>query len=427
MLHVLVIGHVWPEPCSSAAGSRMHALLRLFRAQGWRVTFACAAQPGMHRADLAALGVDEAGITLNCSSFDDQLRVWQPDIVLYDRFMTEEQFGWRVARTCPDALRVLDTEDLHSLRHARHRLLKAALKAGETCPFPALMDPDRLFASMVEDDLTLRELAALYRVDLNLIISDAEMRLLTGVLGVPAALLHYCPFLLPAQRPSVADFDARAHFISIGSFRHAPNWDAVLWLKQQIWPLIRRRLPQACVQVYGSYPTPKAAALHDPATGFLVGGWVPDALAAMQAARVCLAPLRFGAGIKGKLSDAMLCGTPSVTTPIGCEGMGPADAWCGYVASDAVAFAEAAVRLYTDAPVWRCAQQRGHTLRDAFDEGRHGAALLARLAEGREHRHARRRANLTGALLRHHLHASTRYLSEWIEAKNRHTGETAGN
>jgi hypothetical protein len=126
MQKVLVIGYVWPEPRSSAAGSRMIELLELFRAQGWQVIFASAAALSEHRADLRELGVPEVSIALNCDSFDAYVAELQPDLVLFDRFFTEEQFAWRVERACPTPLRVLDNSDLHSQREARQQLLKSA-------------------------------------------------------------------------------------------------------------------------------------------------------------------------------------------------------------------------------------------------------------------------------------------------------------
>ncbi len=125
MTQVLVIGYVWPEPNSSAAGSHMMSLLKLFRTQGWQVEFASPAQRTEHMEDLAQYGISSADIALNCSSFDAYLGELKPDIVMFDRFMMEEQFGWRVDKYAPNALKILDTEDLQCLRGARHEAHKA--------------------------------------------------------------------------------------------------------------------------------------------------------------------------------------------------------------------------------------------------------------------------------------------------------------
>ena len=125
---IVIIGYVWPEPNSSAAGSRMMQLLHYFKQRSHRVIFASVAQLSEHREILADSDIEEHSISLNCSSFDHWIKQLQPDIVLFDRFMMEEQFGWRVEQQCPDCLRILDTEDLHSLREARHQQLKQALK-----------------------------------------------------------------------------------------------------------------------------------------------------------------------------------------------------------------------------------------------------------------------------------------------------------
>lgn len=424
MYNVLIVGYVWPEPRSSAAGSRMIELIELFRAQGWRVTFASAAALSEHRADLAVYDVPEVAITLNCDSFDALVSELQPDLVLFDRFFSEEQFGWRVERCCPQAIRVLETSDLHSLRDARQRLLKEAQRhAGseqERHRQGAVQaDAPQLFAAMAEDDLAQREVAAIYRCDLTLLISDFEQALLQEQFGVPAALLQHCTLMLIPSQIAAPGFAERRDFISIGNFRHAPNWDAVLWLKHQLWPLIRQRLPQAQLQVYGSYPPPKATALHNPKQGFNVLGWAADAHVVMSQARVCLAPLRFGAGIKGKLADAMSCGTPSVTTPIGSEGMRGELPWAGAVVDSADAFADAAVALHEHAQQWSEAQQRGQRiLAERFDRQAAGQQLIERLQRLRDNLQTERRANFVGSMLRHHQHKSTQYMSQWIAAKH---------
>ncbi|WP_394777338.1 glycosyltransferase [Undibacterium sp.] len=428
---VLIIGYVWPEPRSSAAGSRMMEFIELFIAQNWQVTFASAAALSDHRADLPALGVAEVRIAINCDSFNDVAAALQPDLVLFDRFFTEEQFGWRVEQVCPQALRVLDTVDLHSLRNVRQRLLKQSQQGIASEPQkqsvgPVLAVPEQLYAAMADDDMAQREIAAIYRSDLSLLISDAEMDFLQQQFAIPAALLHHCALMSSASAHSGADpaFEQRRHFISIGNFRHAPNWDTVLWLKHALWPAIRRQLPQAELHVYGSYPPPKAMALHQPAQGFHMLGWAEDAHTVMAHSRVCLAPLRFGAGIKGKLADAMLCGTPSVTTAIGAEGMSGGLPWAGAVADDGEEFAAAAVALYRDQALWQQARQHGNDiLREMFAKADMGRDLLTRLNDARLNQAAYRQRNFTGAMLRHHLHKSTQYMSQWIAAKNKAAGQ----
>lgn len=425
---VLVIGYVWPEPRSSAAGGYVMQLLGVFLQQGWDVTFSSPAGAGEHQEDLTALGIREVPIELNNSSFDTFVRELAPDIVLFEQFMMEEQFGWRVEKHCPDALRVLGTQDLQSLRHARHQRLKDRLKASDNdTDFSELFAPAlrEEFELMADTDLAKREIAALYRCDLNLMISEVEIELLVEQFNVPRNLLHWCPLMVDVPDSPPAPFEDRGHFIHIGNFRHAPNWDAVLWLKTTIWPLIREQLPTAQLHIYGAYTPPKATALHNAAQGFHVMNWAEDALQVMSAARVCLAPLRFGAGIKGKIVDAMICGTPNVTTPIGAEAMHGNGPWPGAVTRTAREFADCAVQLYKDQAQWSNAQTVGlELLADRYQVHTHGPALIARLEYCQQHLAQLRRDNFTGSMLRHHQHKSTQYMAQWIEAKNRTKEDT---
>nr|BFD41764.1 glycosyltransferase family 4 protein [Pseudomonas sp. FFPRI_1] len=421
---VLIIGYVWPEPRSSAAGGHMMQILQCFLDQGWELTFSSPANEGEHKEDLQALGIRECPIELNNASFDRFVAELAPDIVLFDQFMMEEQFGWRVEQHCPSALRVLETSDLQCLRHARHQRLKEHLKRdADEDDFSPLFAKAAIeeFRHMAETDLAKREIAALYRCDLSLMVSQVEIELLVEQFGLPAALLHWCPLMVEPLAGDFMPFEQRAHFLSIGNFRHAPNWDAVLWMKNRVWPLIRQQLPGAQLHLYGAYTPPKAAALHNPAQGFHIMNWAEDALQVMSAARICLAPLRFGAGIKGKLLDAMLCGTPSVTTPMGSESMLEAGLpWPGAVAESASALAAAAVALYQDQARWQQAQARGVALLAArYCQQVHGPALIQRLEHCRQHLAQLRRDNFTGSMLRHHHHKSTQYMAQWIEAKNR--------
>ncbi|KAF7764371.1 hypothetical protein PCIT_b0354 [Pseudoalteromonas citrea] len=403
---VLVIGYVWPEPNSSAAGSHMMSILRFFKKQQWQVEFASPAQKTEHMIDLAEEGISTKDIQLNCASFDEYIQTYAPDIVMFDRFMMEEQFGWRVDTYAPNALKILDTEDLQCLRNARHDAHKA----------------QREFSHLdLMSDIAKREIAAILRSDMSLIISDHEMDLLDSVFNVDPSLLHHLPFMvdLDAITQETPHFAQRQHFMTIGNFRHAPNWDAVLYL-QEIWPRIRKQIPDAELHIYGSYPPPKATALNNPKTGFLIKGWADDALEVMRNSRVCLSPLRFGAGIKGKLLEGMITQTPCVTTHIGAEGMHGDLPWHGAIADTASEFAEKAIELYQSETHFTQAQQAGNTLLSSFyDQNKLQKTLLEKIHFIMSDLQAHRSSNFTGQMLKHHTMRSTKYMAQWIEAKNK--------
>jgi len=417
--HVLIIGSVWPEPASSGAGLRILQFIQLFRQQQWLVTFASTAATTEHMADLDSLSVRCVPILVNDSSFDVFIGKLQPDIVLFDRFSMEEQFGWRVETCCPQALRILETIDLHCLRHARHLQHKRQQQSEST----VIQDVP---TADLYNAIAYREIASIYRSDISILTSGYEMTLLQERFSMATEIIHLCPFMFTAQQihTSTPDFQQRQHFMTIGNFRHAPNWDAVLWLKHSIWPLIRAQLPQAEMHIYGAYTPAKAMALHHPASGFHVLGRADNVDAVMQKSRICLAPLRFGAGIKTKLADAMRNGLPNITTSIGAEGMGvegmsKAHPWAGTVANDARSLADAAVALYQQQSTWQQAQSHGfNILRSQFDSQRNGQALIQKIKQVLADLEQHRRHNFHGSMLRQHQHRSTEFMSRWIEAKN---------
>lgn len=405
-LTVLIIGKVWPEPNSSAAGSRMMQLIECFKEQEWEIIFASAASKSGNEADLKNLGIQEAAIKLNNSSFDDFVLQLQPDMVLFDRFMTEEQFGWRVAEQCPDALRVLDTEDLHCLREARYQSWK-----------------NNEEVDIRDIDVAKREIASILRSDLSLIISSYEMKLLKEVFRIDKSLLLHLPFILDSLKENAINnwhtFDNRDQFISIGNFLHKPNWNAVLYLKEKVWPLIRAQLSNTELHIYGAYSSQKVEQLHNPEEGFLVKGRADSAEEVVGKARVLLAPIRFGAGLKGKLIEAMQCGTPSVTTSIGAEAMHGNLPWPGAIKHDPEEFAEAAIQLYRDEQKWKEAQKAGISIINSlYDKMELGERLVKSITELRSNLASHRKQNFLGEMLQHHTAASTKYMSKWIEAKN---------
>ncbi|MGJ8734531.1 MAG: glycosyltransferase [Cellulophaga sp.] len=405
MKNVLFIGFVWPEPTTTAAGGRILQLITFFIQQNYTVTFASTAAKSVYSVDFSSLGVLEKQIQLNNASFDDFINDLNPDIVVFDRFLTEEQFGWRVAQVVPNAIRILDTEDLHFLRKAREE----AFKKGKIQPTEE---------ALKKLEITKREIASIYRSDFSLVISMYEEQLLKNTFKIDSSLLLHLPFMLDAYSNTGNSFKNRKDFVCIGNGKHKPNVDAVLWLHKEIWPLIRKELPEAKLHIYGAYLPQQLTEKDNAKTGFLVHGWGEDANQIMQQTKVNLAPLRFGAGIKGKLIDAMRNGTPSVTTKIGAEGMYGNLAWSGEIADTAANFAANAVNLYTNEAAWFQAQKNGvEILNTYYAKTNLETKLSNKISTLQKDLEKHRNANFIGSLLQHHSMMSTKYLSKWIAEK----------
>ncbi len=121
MKNLVIIGKVFPEPNSTAAGSRMIQLMDLFLTQNYQITFLSTASISENSFDLSSKNIQFQNIILNDNSFDELIKNLNPDIVVFDRFTTEEQFGWRISGRVPNTVKILDTEDLHFLRNAQRK------------------------------------------------------------------------------------------------------------------------------------------------------------------------------------------------------------------------------------------------------------------------------------------------------------------
>jgi hypothetical protein len=404
---LLIIGQTFPEPTTTAAGGRMLQLIEMFISHGYAITFASSASSSEKSFNLDSLGVATQKITINDSSFDDFVRQLNPTLVLFDRFITEEQFAWRVTQSCPKALKILDTEDLHFLRKARQQALKNATDVKDA----------NLFTETAK-----REIASILRCDLSLIISEFEMKLLTDTFAVSKEILYYLPFMVTKLPDSsnFPEFEQRTNFMTIGNLLHGPNVDSVLYLKKEIWPLIKKQLPQAELYIYGNYAPQHILELHNQKQGFYIMGWADSVAHVMQKARVCLAPLRFGAGLKGKLLDAMLYGTPGVTTSIGAEGMYGDLPMPGVIADTPEAFAELSVAIYSNKIKWQQNAQRGvEIIKERYNGKVISRDFMTRLDALKTNLKLHRQAHFIGQILQHQSLQASKYLSKWIEEKNK--------
>ena len=327
-------------------------------------------------------------------------------MVLFDRFITEEQFGWRVRDHLPECMLILDTEDLHSLRYSRENAIRSG---GQWSP------PD-----WTADPVFYRELASILRCDLSLIISTAEEQLLIGQVPLLSGKLLYLPF----QFDRISDLDApgfgqRADFVFVGNGRRRPNTDAIRQLKGDIWPLLSEVLPEAKLHVYGAYLPKAVQALHAPRERFLIHGWAPRLEPVLSSSRLQLAPLRFGAGVKGKILNALQFGLPTLSTRMGWEGIYDAAGRDGFAAESTRAFAEKAATLYHSQELWKkalalqqtaAATHFGNTMDALFDwieipGDRPAPSEPAQV--------------ILQNMLRDQAFDRVRYLSKWIEAKDR--------
>jgi len=406
---ILIIGLVWPEPGSSAAGTRMIQLVRLFLSKGYEVIFASAASKSEFSFNLQEIGASERGITLNDPGFNLFLQEINPGMVLFDRFIMEEQYGWRVQEECPDAMRILDTEDLHCLRNARQQAIKSNQPFNEADLFT---------------DMAKREIAAILRCDLSLIISEVEMKILQEQFHLDPALIYYLPFL--EEEITEEDirnwnpFEEREGFVFIGNFLHEPNWHTLQVLKTTVWPLLRKKLPAASLHIYGAYATQKVMQLHNEKERFYIHGRAKHARECISNHRILLAPIQFGAGVKGKFIDAMQVGTPAVTTTVGAEAMTGGMDWNGEIADDLTEFADQAAALYQDKNRWLEAQQNGVLIiNERYGKSRFMESFLTAIKTLSADLAGHRRRNFFGQILQYHTANSTKYMSLWIAEKKR--------
>ncbi len=400
---VVFIGLVWPESKSSAAGSRIMQLLSLFEKNNFEVYFLSSAQKSDYSDDLSQFQCFQ--IELNSNSFEELLAEIAPEIIVFDRFVTEEQFSWRIKKQLPNVLTILDTEDLHFLRFAREKAIKESR---------ILTDHD------LYSEYAKREIASILRCDLSLIISQFEINLLQEKFAISASQLQYLPFLMDDFSNSNPSFSERKDVFFIGNFHHEPNLDAAMYLKSIIWPMVRKLNNKISISIYGAYMPSKILQLHNEKEKFFVKGRIEDASFAFKTHKVLLAPLRFGAGQKGKLLESMIYGVPSITSSIGAEGMNFGLPWNGCVTDNPQEIANSFVRIIENQEEWELAVENGYEIVNTFfKRSIHEVNFMQKLEEIGNNLIKHRQSNFFGQILNHNSVNAVKFMSKWIEEKNK--------
>ncbi|MGH3936641.1 MAG: glycosyltransferase [Pseudonocardiaceae bacterium] len=342
---VLVADHQVPTPDRDSGSMRMHRLLLLLVELGQRVMFfpsnGALLQP--YTGEL-----QRHGITVIPDVDGQATFLREAGAALTLAVLSRPQVAWKLLEElrmyAPRCLVGYDTVDLHFLR--LHRQAELARSTGDE------QDAARLGGKAAASREL--ELGLVRAADLTLVVSEHEQHLLRDL--VPEAdvrvlsNVHHPAGEVPGPR-------GRAGLLFVGSFDHLPNRDAVGWMVHDVLPLVHRRHPATVLHVVGSNPPPDVL---DLATDTVeVHGWVPDLAALHQRCRVSVAPLRFGAGVKGKVGESMAAGLPTVCTAVAVEGMGLIDGQHVLVAADATGFADQVVTLLDDDALWRTLSQAG--------------------------------------------------------------------
>ncbi|MGH3620529.1 MAG: glycosyltransferase family 4 protein, partial [Sciscionella sp.] len=365
---VLVVDHQVPSPDKDSGSVRMRRLLDVLVAQGARVVFFASngALPRGYTDDLQQAGVtvlaDEAGQHEFLREAGEELR-----LVLLSRPNVAWRYLEQVRDCAPQALLAYDTVDLHFVRLGRQAELAAEL--GDTARAAALRK--RADASRE------LELGLVRSADVALTVSDSERAVLTA--HVPdaefAVLSNVHIERGPAATPS-----GRTRLLFVGSFDHPPNVDAARWLAEEIMPLVRKRCPEAVLDLVGSNPPAEVLALDG--DGVVSHGWVPDLAPLYAAARLSVAPLRFGAGVKGKVGESLGHGVPVVGTPVAFEGTALTEGREVLIGTTAEQIADAVVTALGDDELWQRLSDAGRaTIAEQFGPELARATLNDLLAE----------------------------------------------
>jgi GT2 family glycosyltransferase len=341
---ILVLDQITPEPDRDAGSIATLELMRALRDLGQKITFApcsnlCDIPP--YTDLLSGLGF-ELVILPWTKSLRQHLkeRGWTYDAVLIFRPNTWQDHIGDVRKYAPQAKLIYHACDLHFLRNRRASDFSLPSKKAVTTHF---------------DSLEQAELDLISESDLCILHSTVEKQLVekerpgTRVICFPWS---YEP------RGRGKPFEQRSGIIFVGGYRHLPNVDAVKYYLESIHPLVKERLSEsATFTAAGSFPPASLQAFAGP--DVTVPGYVEEISPILFEARTMVAPLRYGAGVKGKIVSAMAHGLPVVTTTVGAEGMGLTEGENVLIADEPREFADAVFRLYSEPGLWHRLQQAG--------------------------------------------------------------------
>ena len=296
---LLIIAHLWPESKTTAAGQHLLALIQSFKNAEYQVHLGCTVDKTSLGDSFSEYAIKVHKIALNCNSFDELLLDLRPEVILFDRFISEEQFGWRVYKNLPRCFTLLNTEDLNSLRLSRSKGKEEEWEATDTFK---------------------REIASFYRVDKVLIISREEINKLTALLPSIASKLIYAPLIIHRREISTNINRKPWSFVFFGSGKHPGN-TATLQRIIELWPNILEIQPESSLFIFGAYYPESLINMANKLKQVSFLGWVEDIDTVLLNYQFLLSPTPFGAGLKGKVLQSINNGVICLCSSIASEGI----------------------------------------------------------------------------------------------------------
>jgi glycosyltransferase involved in cell wall biosynthesis len=341
----LVIEHRLPTPDRTSSSVRLTAIIKLIRQEGWDITFVSDDKKEKYHWILENIERDlpkyentlrAIGVS-SFYGFEQAVEILRRegesfDLVILSYPEIMHKYAPLVRAFAPLAHLVYDTVDLHGLRFSREAAITD--NNSELVMKAEYYDRIERAGCQVADTVI-----AITPNEAEQVVSRSSR--VRDLMIIPN--LHH----IEAQ---LATSEKRAGLLFVGHYLHTPNEDAVCHFVRDVYPLIERQLPGIEFTMLGSSITDKVKALETETIHAV--GYVEDLEPYFAKARVFVAPLRYGAGMKGKIGQALSFGLPVVTTSIGAEGMGLVNELHSLIADDSEAFAAAVVRLYTDNLLW---------------------------------------------------------------------------
>lgn len=335
----IMIAYVqYPETDRNAGALRVFEIIRILRSAGHEITFLSPTEndPGYRQA-LERIGVEcvsdaDRSVAGSVEKFGEFLRERSFEIAVFVQHFIYNRYAPYFRTLLPECRLIFDTLDLEYVRLDREANIVATAEA-------------RASAERVRRE----EISALRDADSVWVVTEVEK--VTAIDVAAARNVEVIPTIHVAESESPS-YESRHGLVFLGNYRHRPNADAMHYFVREVLPAIARALPDVHLSIAGSYPTDELKAYEQQSPSVRVTGFIEDHRALLKAHRVGIAPLRYGAGMKGKIGEYFACGLPCVTTSIGAEGMSLVHEHDALIADDPEQFAALVVRLYGDPGLW---------------------------------------------------------------------------